>query len=168
MRRPCSASYGLRRCSAARCGSGARTPGSCASTGAWTLPRDISGGRHERCTSAARNAARELTTFVTEVCYARIRAGMVAELLERWFVAASPQWAAPTVRQTRSVIDRHLISHLGHLQVPKLTTADIDDVYGHLLRGGGRHGRPLATGTVGYMSCCTGPWRRRCAGSGFG
>ena len=46
------------------------------------------------------------------------------------------------------MIDRHLIPHLGHLEVAKLTTADIDDLYGHLLRGGGRHGRPLATGTI--------------------
>ena len=43
---------------------------------------------------------------------------------------------------------RHLVPHLGHLPVAKLTTADIDDFYAHLLRGGGRDGRPLAPGTV--------------------
>ncbi len=30
----------------------------------------------------------------------------------------------------------------------KLTTVDIDDFYSHLLRGGGRDGRPLSPGTV--------------------
>jgi hypothetical protein len=116
-----------------------------------------------------RNAARELATFVTEMGHARIRAGTVAELLDRWFVAASPQWAAPTVRQTRSVIDRHLIPHLGHVAVVKLTTADIDDFYGHLLRGGGRHDRPLATGTVRRVHVVLHrALAQRCAGSGSG
>ena len=75
-----------------------------------------------------RHAARELALFAAEVGHAAIRAGAVAELLERWFVAASPHWAAPTVRQTRSVIDRHLIPNLGHVPVTGLTTADIDDL----------------------------------------
>ena len=52
------------------------------------------------------------------------------------------------MRQTRSIIDCHLVPHLGHLPVAKLTTADIDDVYGYLLRSGGRDGRPLRPGTV--------------------
>jgi integrase len=95
-----------------------------------------------------RNAARELVRFAAETGYARLRAGSVADLLARWFAAASPHWAAPTGRQTRSVIDRHLIPHLGHLPVTKLTAADIDDLYAHLLRAGGREARPLAPGTV--------------------
>lgn len=95
-----------------------------------------------------RHASRELAAFVQETGYARLRAGTVRELLERWFEAASPQWAAPTVRQTRSVINCHLVPQLGHLAVAKLTTADIDDFYGFLRRGGGRSGRPLAAGTV--------------------
>jgi hypothetical protein len=57
-------------------------------------------------------------------------------------------WAAPTVSHTRSIIDCHLKPDLGHLGVVKLTTEDIDDYYGHLLRRGGRDGRPLAPGTV--------------------
>ena len=42
----------------------------------------------------------------------------------------------------------------------KLTTMDIDDVYRHLLRAGGPHGRPLAPGTVhprAYVEGPTGP-----------
>jgi integrase len=77
-----------------------------------------------------------------------IRARTVGDLLARWCAAESPHWAPSTVRQARSVIDCHLLPHLGHVVVTKLTTADIDDLYAHVLRGGGRNGRPLAAGTV--------------------
>lgn len=95
-----------------------------------------------------RYATAQLEEFVDTVRVAESRAGTVGELLERWFVAASPHWAPPTVNQTRSVIRHHLEPHLGHLAVAKLTTADIDDLYGHLLRRGGADGRPLSAGTV--------------------
>ena len=42
----------------------------------------------------------------------------------------------------------HLMPHLGHIPVTKLTAVDIDDVYSHLLRRGGRDDRPLSPGTV--------------------
>jgi integrase len=93
-----------------------------------------------------RHAAQRLAELVTEVGHARLRSGSVAELMERWFAAASPNWAATTT--ARSIIDCHLIPDLGHIPVEKLTTADIDDFYSHLLRGGGRDGRPLGRGTV--------------------
>ncbi len=72
----------------------------------------------------------------------------MAELLTQWTEAASPGWAATTRRETKSLIDRHLIPCLGHLAIAKLTTAGIDDFYGHLLRRGGKDERPLAPGTV--------------------
>jgi integrase len=95
-----------------------------------------------------RFAERQLAALVEQTGYARLQSGSVGDLLERWREAASPAWAASTVRQTNSVISCHLVPHLGHLPVDKLTTADIDDFYGHLLRAGGREGRPLAPGTV--------------------
>jgi integrase len=52
------------------------------------------------------------------------------------------------VSHTRSIVECHLKPHLGHLDLAKLTTADIDDFYAHLLRAGGRDDRPLAPGTV--------------------
>jgi integrase len=64
------------------------------------------------------------------------------------FQAASPGWAASTVSHTRSIIDCYLNPHLGQLDLAKVTTADIDDFYGYLLRAGGRGERPLAPGTV--------------------
>jgi integrase len=95
-----------------------------------------------------RHATARLAEFVEAAGYARLRAGTVGDLLERWFAAASPRWAASTVRQTRSIIDCHLVPHLGHLPVAKLTTVDVDDFYGYLLRAGHRGERPLASGTV--------------------
>lgn len=95
-----------------------------------------------------RYAAAQLREFSDAVDEASTRAGTVGDLLERWFAAASPQWAPPTVAQTRSVLRRHLLPSLGHLPVGKLTTADIDDFYGYLLRNGGHDGRPLSPGTV--------------------
>jgi integrase len=52
------------------------------------------------------------------------------------------------VRETRSLMRCHLLPHLGHIPIAKLTAADIDDVYAHLLRRGGRDDRPLSAGTV--------------------
>ena len=52
------------------------------------------------------------------------------------------------VRQTRSVVNHHLVPHLGDILVTDLTTARIDALYGHLLRCGGQEGRSLAPGTV--------------------
>ena len=101
--------------------------------------------------------------------HARIQAGTVGDLLERWFAAASAHWAPSTVRQTRSVINHHLQPHLGQVAVAKLTTADIDDLYAHLLRAGGTTASPCRPAPcVGSMSCCTEHWPRRCAGSGSG
>jgi integrase len=78
----------------------------------------------------------------------RLGAGTVGELLERWMAAASPTWSASTVRETRSLMRCHLLPHVGHIAVTKLTTTDIADVYSHLLRRGGRDDRPLSPGTV--------------------
>jgi integrase len=95
-----------------------------------------------------RHATACLAQFVEEAGYARLRAGTVADLLDRWLAHASVAWSASTLRQTRSIVEHHLKPHLGHLAVNKLTTFDIDDLYRHLLRSGGHDGRPLAPGTV--------------------
>jgi hypothetical protein len=89
-----------------------------------------------------------LDDLVAESGRARIRAGTLGDLLDRWLEAACPGWSASTVSHTRSIVDCHLKPDLGHLGVVKLTTEDIDDYYGHLLGRGGRDGGPLAPGTV--------------------
>ena len=72
----------------------------------------------------------------------------VAELLERWFVAASAGWSPTTVRSNRSILDRQLRPRIGGLLVAELTTARIDALYAELTREGGVGGKPLAVGTV--------------------
>jgi integrase len=89
-----------------------------------------------------------LRSWVAEAGRARIRAGTLSDLLDQWLEAASPGWSASTVSHTRSIVDCHLKPHLGHLDLAKLMTADIDDFYAHLLRAGGLDDRPLAPGTV--------------------
>lgn len=113
---------------------------------------DATSGRQRWATrtvhGSVQEVRRQLKAFAEEVERARTRTGSMGDLLEQWFEAASPHWAVTTARQTRSVINRHLLPHLGHLPVVELTTAQIDALYGHLRRSGGRDGRPLTPGTV--------------------
>jgi integrase len=95
-----------------------------------------------------RFARLQLEDLVAEAARARIRAGTLADLLDHWLDAASPGWSASTVSHTRSIVECHLKPQLGHLDLAKLTTADIDDFYAYLLRAGGREDRPLSAGTV--------------------
>ena len=93
-----------------------------------------------------RHARAALAALVEEADHARTHNGSVGELLERWYAAASPMWAASTRRQTRSVIDRHLWPGLGAIPLAGLTTSMIDELYGNLR---GRYSeRELSPGTV--------------------
>ncbi|MGB7052227.1 MAG: site-specific integrase, partial [Acidimicrobiales bacterium] len=69
-------------------------------------------------------------------------------LLHDWYAAMSPNWSPTTARQTKSVIDCHLVPNLGDLQLQTLRTEDIDAFYGQLRRRGGRDGQQLSAGTV--------------------
>jgi hypothetical protein len=55
-----------------------------------------------------RHATAQLREFVEEAGYARLRAGTVADLLDRWLAHASPGWSTSTLRQNRSVVECHL------------------------------------------------------------
>jgi integrase len=73
-------------------------------------------------------AERELAAMVASVRAERavgVRS-RVSELLERWFAIAAPGMAPTTIRETRSVLDRHLHPNLGHLAVGDVTPAAID------------------------------------------
>lgn len=113
---------------------------------------DASSGRKRWVTrtirGSEREARRQLKAFLAEASDRRVRAGSLSDLLDRWFAAASTDWSASTLRETKSLLEHHLKPHLGHLLIAKLTTADIDDFYAHLRRAGGREGTPLAAGTV--------------------
>lgn len=56
----------------------------------------------------------------------------MADLLERWFAANVASWAPTTVRNTRSIIGRHLVPGLGHILVRDLTPVTIDEFYANL------------------------------------
>jgi integrase len=89
-------------------------------------------------------AERELATMVDIAG----RGPTIGELLERWYALASPGWAPTTVRQTRSVLNRQLLPHVGAITVGDLTTADIDTLYTSLRANGSIAGQPLAAGTI--------------------
>ena len=72
----------------------------------------------------------------------------VSELLEAWFAIASASWAPTTTRETRSILDRCLHPHLGHLHVGDITPAVIDATYATLRERGSMRGGPLKPGTL--------------------
>ena len=97
-----------------------------------------------------RAAQRELVEFAARVSYPRRMTSQatVANLLDDWYGAMSPNWSPTTARQTKSIIDCHLVPSLGDVQLQTLRTEDIDAFYGELRRCGGRDGQPLSAGTV--------------------
>jgi hypothetical protein len=115
------------------------------SAGSWELRvyvgLDPDTGRRRYRTKTVRgngaDAERELVDFVDRVGQSRSVGGrvMVGELLDRWFALASLSWAPTTVRQTHSIVNRHLRPHIGRVAVGDLTTADIDALYAKLLAG---------------------------------
>lgn len=115
------------------------------SAGSWELRvyvgLDPDSGRRRYGTKTVRGnraeAERELVDFVDRVGHGRGAGGRVTvgELLDRWFALASLSWTPTTVRQTRSIVDRHLRPHIGCVAVGDLTTADIDALYAKLLIG---------------------------------
>jgi Phage integrase SAM-like domain len=61
----------------------------------------------------------------------------------------SPPLGGPsTASHTHSIIDAYLKPYFGHLGVGRITTEDVYDFYGYLLRWGGKRHQPLAPGTV--------------------
>jgi integrase len=75
-------------------------------------------------------------------------ASTVSELLEAWFAIACTSWAPTTTRETRSILDRCLHPHLGHLRVGDVSPAIIDATYAVLRERGSVRGGPLKPGTL--------------------
>lgn len=97
-----------------------------------------------------REAEAALARLVTEVedGHHNAASGTVGELLEQWYDVARSGWSPVTVRQHRSVLDRHLLPRFGDTPLRRLKTADIDKYYAQLRRRGRAGGRPLSAGTV--------------------
>ena len=118
------------------------------------LGTDPLSGRKRYATRTVRGsrteAQRELLIFAAVANVAPIvgARSTVADLLERWFVAASPNWAPTTVRSVRSIISCQLLPGLGSIRVRELTTVDIDEFYGRLRTDGRHDGKALSVGAV--------------------
>jgi len=72
----------------------------------------------------------------------------VGELLDQWFARGSTRWSPTTVRNLRTIIDKHLKPGLGDVLMGDLTTAMIDEFYEKLRVHGRFDGKPLAVGSV--------------------
>jgi integrase len=69
-------------------------------------------------------------------------------VLERWYERSVADWSPGTAREHRSITDRQLVPALGAKAVTKLTTANIDSLYGRLRKRGMSGGRPLGPASV--------------------
>jgi integrase len=88
--------------------------------------------------------------MVTQASEGRLSANTatVGSLLEEWFVKASPDFSPKTAKETRGVMDRHLIPGLGPVPLRRLKARDIDTFYGHLRAGKATAHRPLSPATI--------------------
>ena len=96
------------------------------------------------------DAERALARLVAEVESDKTigSASTLSELLEAWFAIASASWAPTTTRETRSILDRCLLPHLGHLRVGDVSPSVIDATYAVLRERGSMRGGPLKPGTL--------------------
>jgi integrase len=72
----------------------------------------------------------------------------VGQMLERWFEHAEGRLSPSTADHARTILDAHLLPHIGETPLRQLTTAKIDALYRLLSERGGRGGKPLAPATV--------------------
>jgi len=68
-----------------------------------------------------------------------------ATLLEAWIAAKEPGWSRSTLRETVSIVARHVGPRLGRVPVGAVTTAQIDQMLSDLARTG------LSPGTIGRI-----------------
>ena len=65
----------------------------------------------------------------------------VGELLEAWLEMASRDFSPKTVKETRGVIGRNLLPHIGSRPLKKLRPSDLDRLYQRLQASGGVGGK---------------------------
>ncbi len=95
------------------------------------VSRTVEGGKR-----AAQLAVAELAVAV-ERGHVRPLRGSVAELLEKWMAHIEVQGRAPaTLVRYRSAISANIVPALGHIDVAKLSAADLDGFYAALLARG--------------------------------
>jgi integrase len=97
-----------------------------------------------------RAAAKALAALVTETDKRSPRStkeGTVGALLNEWLAHATQSFSPKTVVTTRMYLDAPIIPAIGSLPASKLTAADLDRFYRHLLTVGGARG-PYAPATI--------------------
>ena len=97
-----------------------------------------------------REASKALAAMVADVDSCPVASagkGTVAELCREWLDHAAPSFSPKTVETTRMYIEDPIIPVLGSLPVTKLTPADLDRFYRHLLEVGRSRG-PYAPATI--------------------
>lgn len=80
----------------------------------------------------ARTALAKLVLEVQAGLHKPTERGSVAELVDRWIEARSPDWAPGAAKHTRQVLTRHVLPALGSLPVDKVRPVDIEALYGRL------------------------------------
>jgi integrase len=97
-----------------------------------------------------RQASKALAALVTETDSRAPRStkvGTVGALLNEWLDHATPSFSPKTVAITRMYLDAPIIPAIGSLSASKLTAADLDRFYRHLLVVGGARG-PYSPATI--------------------
>jgi integrase len=118
------------------------------------LGRDPVSGRQRYASRTVRGsrplAERALREMVAAAeAGATHRAGATfGELCHAWLAAARSHLAPNTVTETRRILDTVLLPALGDVAVAALRPEHLDDLYAHLLRCGGRDGKPLSGASV--------------------
>jgi integrase len=97
-----------------------------------------------------RQASKALAALVTETDGQAPRStkeGTVGALLNEWLEHATPSFSPKTVAITRMYLDAPIIPAIGSMSASKLTAADLDRFYRHLLVVGGVRG-PYSPATI--------------------
>ena len=92
-----------------------------------------------------------LAALITEVETGRINLGddpTLAELLDRWMAARSPEWSPKTTMENARNIRLKIKPKLGRMKVSRIRAMHLDAFYAELRRSGGVDGGPLAPASV--------------------
>jgi hypothetical protein len=96
---------------------------------------------------AAAKALGALVTHTDKRSPRSTKEGAVGALLNEWLAQARPSFSPKTVVTTRKYLEAPIIPAIGSLPASKLTAADLDRFYRHLLMVGGARG-PYAPATI--------------------
>ena len=118
------------------------------------LGDDPTTGKKQYATKTVRGGKRQaqlaLAEMVTHAAEGRLSVSKatVGALLEEWFAKVSPEFSPKTAKETRGLLDRHLIPTFGTTPLRRLRARDIDTYYSQLRAGKATAHRPLAPATI--------------------